>query len=335
MLTGELKLRRLIREFILFEKNQQEHFKKPLDCEIVIAQIDQEKMCEIYDYFNDNSIEDKDILNISASDEGADRFEEISIDSDSEEVKDAFKNSRYSSIELKKSDSVIEALTSVFKFNFKNCDLSENCAIVCVKPQPGNFDKFTGISFDSSDNYKSQIKNQKFEDLDEMNWFLHDLHHHQSGIESSGYDNLSSKAIAGEEGVKKIKNKYNVDKSGKEGIASHIKDKSALYRYDSSGYWIEVIGLFFRKIKYTSGVGSRDIWASIYSFCLNKMSKPEDAFRINFRIVNDPKDSSKRTLVSPTENKNLQQFFKICKETVDKNSKISRVKKERIYIWFV
>ena len=238
-------------------------------------------------------------------------------------------------VELKKNDRVIEALTSVFNFNFKNCNLSENCAIVCVKPQPGNFDKFTGISFDFSDTYKSQIKNQKFEDSDEMNWFLHDLHHHQSGIESSGYDNLSAKAISGDEGIKKIKNRYSLDQSGKAGIASHIKDKSALYRYDTSGYWIEVIGLFFKKIKYTSGVGARDIWASIYSFCLNKMSKPEDAFRIDFRIVNDLKDSSKRTLVSPTENIKLQQFLKICKETVDKNSKISNVKKGRIYIWFV
>ena len=45
----------------------------------------------------------------------------------------------------------------------------------------------------------------------------------------------------------------------------------------------------------------------------SKMSKPEDAFRIDFRIVNDLKDSSKRTLVSPTENIKLQQFKLLIK----------------------
>lgn len=42
------------------------------------------------------------------------------------------------------------------------------------------------------------------------------------------------------------------------------------------------------------------------------MSKPEDTFRIDFRIVNDLKDSSKRTLVSPAENIKLQQFLRNC-----------------------
>lgn len=299
MRITESRLRKVIRNILLRERNFKKHFKKPFDYDLVIFDhLKEEKKAHpvnIFLYFKkkENNLWDN-VFDIKSNDS-------INKDSSTEDIKNSLSNSRLSILELKKSKEVIKVLKDKFDFNFSNCDLSDDNPILCI---PAVLGDDVNIRKDYSDQVK-QVFTQSFEDSEDMNWFIHDEHHHDAETSSSGNETIMF-----------------------DNISSDVKPYTDDFRI-----YTEAMLSFFKKIGYTKGIRKSnhwDVWPSIYSYCLTSMKSKEDANKIDFTKIENTLNynHSKSTYENYTkeESEEIQKFLSNCYETVHKNSKLSRHK---------
>ena len=331
-------LRRLIREVlkehmkeeIVLERNQPNLLKKSLPYDLLIANISKKTMAKIYSDFSDKSLANNFInANIGSPDLEYDPA------ASKEDNYNAFLESGFSLIELKKNSKVTNRLTHYYNFDFSNCNLNDDKPILCTPVDGflGDNSNYNASLNNLSVNQKKEdmIKNQVIKDLEGWNWAAHDFHHGETAMYSSGGDFIDTSRISGR-GLPD----YEAPQTGYEYMDSH-----APYRYrwphgesnqgeKISNYWLALIGFYFNKTGFTKGVRNNDIWASVYSYCLTKMSGPEDAYKMDFTIVNEP---GKRTLIAGRgEIKELQDFFANAYKTVAKRSLLNNLKDNTIYI---
>ena len=326
-------LRRYIKEVItISERNQPNLLKKSLPYDLLIADINNITMSRIYvDFQNSNLIDSF----IDASTGSAD----VSYDDNSsiEENSNALLDSSFSLIKLKKNKNTIKHLKNNYSFNFKNCNLNDRKPILCAPVNAFGGDNSAHVSAINNAEFVEKkeelIKNQTIKDLEDWNWAAHDLHHGETAISTDGDRFIDTNSISSTN----LPN-YNAPQTGIEYMDKHAP---SLYQWPHGetnrgakirDYWLTLIGFYFNKIRFTRGVGgvANDIWASIYAYCLTKMSRPEDAYDIDFTIVNEP---GKRTLiVGKGEIKKLQVFFANAYTTVHKYSMLSNLKDNIIYI---
>ena len=163
-------------------------------------------------------------------------------------------------------------------------------------------------------------ENLKFIELDDWNWAAHDYHHGEVRIDTKGKEFIDISKIGGKD-TKRIITGY---KGPKNTGYEYMDKKQSLVVSDE--YWLKVIGLYFDKIGFTKGASGIDVWPSIYSYCLTKMSSENDAYKIDFSIVNE---KGKRSLITSSgEYKNLKEFFKAAYKNVHNFSTLSRFSSE-------
>ena len=305
MLIRERELRRLIRKsFLLRERNFKKHFKKPFDYDLVIFDhLKEEKKAHPVNIFLYFKKEENDLWDNVLDIKSNKSIFNNSIDKDfsTEDIKRSLSDAKLSILELKKSKEVIKVLKDKFDFNFSNCNLSDDNPILCV---PAVLGDDVNIRKDYNDQVK-QVFTQSFESNEDMNWLIHDEHHHDAGTSSGGeelfmFDNISS----------------------------DIKPYTDDFRI-----YTEAMLSFFIKIGFTKGIRSSnhwDVWPSIYSYCLTSMKSKKDANKIDFtkieNTLNYNHTKGEYESYTKEESQKIQMFLSNCYETVHKNSKLSRSK---------
>lgn len=315
-------LKKYIKEVLMInERNQPGLLKKSFDYDLLIADLTPKKMAAIYKNFQDDSLIDNFITAKTGS-------PDVRYDSSNsvEANIDALEESRFSLIKLKKNETVIKYLRDYFKFNFSNCNLSDNAPILCMPADSLGGENGAIIYTMKRDKKKEDLlKNQAIKELEDWNWAAHDFHHGETMIRTDGGENRDESRIMGKKGPYY----FSSQKTGYEYMDRHASNspgKSGII----DDYWLTLIGFYFNKIGFTRGVGYLDIWVSVYSYCLTKMSGPEDAYNMDFTIVNEP--GKKNLILGKGEIKALQDFFASSYETVQKYSGLNKYKDGIIYI---
>ena len=327
-------LEKYIREvLIISERNQPKLLKKSIDGDLLIANITSESLSNIYLEFQSPDLVDSFVKC------DADRSNSLNNAKSIEEKVNTIKRSRFSIIELLKNDKVIAHLKDNHNFNFSNCNVEDNKPIFCIPANALMGDNTASINRGNLNKKQSKlIKNQSIEDPEDWNWAAHDLHHGEISINTDGKKFLDTAKISttGLEKTSSDKTRYEYMDRYFSGI-NRLKSSSAPLgrrilrkkKEEIKDFWLIVIGFYFNKIGFTKGVSRLDIWASIYSYCLTKMSSSEDAYNIDFRVINE---KDKMVLVDEKGNKQLQDFFANAYLTVRKNSLLNNLKDNRIYI---
>jgi len=326
MLITENELRIIIRE-ILLERNQPNLLKKQLPYDLLIANLNSRIISEIYRDFQNKTLIDSFIdASTGSADVGYDDLDSL------EEKAAALNESQFSLIKLKKNNKVIKHLKNIFGFNFANCNLNDNKPIFCIPANSlrGDSSNITSPAL-ANKKISDLLKNQAIKDLEDWNWAAHDFHHGEIALATDGDQFIDSSKISGDRLID-----YDAPRTGYEYMDSHA-NFNIYGSYKGYGpkptirdYWMKLIGFYFNKTGFTRGVANVDIWASVYSYCLTKMSRPEDAYKIDFTIVNEP---GKRTLIAGKgEIKELQDFFANAYETVQKYSMLNNLEDGIIYI---
>lgn len=328
MRITESRLRRIIRSVLLQERNQPNLLKKSYPYDLLIANLNSEVMSEIYEDFQDDDLVDNFI---SASTGSADYS--YSVANDVEENVAALRSSEFSLLELKKSEEVITHLEDYYEFNFSNCNVRDSKPIFCLA-----VNKLTGdftSKLNSPDKFRKKVsnllKNQIIRELEDWNWAAHDFHHGEVAIETDD-DSFLDPSRVSSIGL----TDYESPQTGYEYMDKHAESLPHYFQIGIGDkpkvkdYWLTLIGFYFNKIGFTRGVSGNDIWASINSYCLTRMSGPEDAYEMDFTIVNEP--GKRNLVVGRGEIKELQKFFANAYKTVHKYSLLSNLKDNRIYI---
>ena len=292
---------------------------KPFDYDLLIANLNKYKIANIYYAFQEDTLKDS-FVDISMSSSYYTR-PTINKEDDKKSIyKKITTHGNVVKLVLKKNKETIEFLKEKpYEFNFSNCNLSDNKPILCINKQLG--DSFKSEKNEEEQNKKImiQLKDQKFIELDDWNWAAHDYHHAEAGIDTGGKDFIDISKIGGKES-KRITGYKGPKNTGYEYID---KEQNLVVSED---YWLKVIGLYFNKTGFTKGVSGKDIWASIYAYCLTKMSSEDDASKIDFSIVNE---KGKRPLIiGEGSRKNLVKFFKAAYKNVHNFSTLSRFSSE-------
>ena len=317
-------LEKYIREILrITERNQPNLLKKSYPYDLLIANINEKTMGEIYEDFQDSTLIDSFIdVSTGSADVGYD------IENSVEENVEAISDCRFTLIKLKKNVDVITHLKDYYEFNFSNCNLSDNKPIFCVPAR--------ALSIGDNSNMLSQseyfrrinklVKDQAIKDLESWNWAAHDFHHGETAINKGGDEFIDTGRIQGS-GLPR----YDSPQTGYEYMDVDNEDWGRGSKPKKvRDYWMTLIGFYFNKIGFTRGVSGLDIWASVYAYCLTKMSCPEDAYDMDFTVVNEP--GKKTLVVGKGEIKELQKFFANAYVTVHKHSLLNNLKDGIIYI---
>ena len=245
---------------IVVERNFKKHFKKPFDYDLVMFDNKKSIPHDIYLHFKDDEVLWKNVLDIKV-DNNSEKKDNSRVNKEDEEdiVRNSLMISRFSSIELKKNKEVIQELEKEFGFNFKNCNLSDNKPILCINGALGDFLK--GRDRKKAKYGEKQAHYQDFQSNEDINWFLHDEHHHDAQISSDSKDQIHRRKVSDDKNI-------SVD---------DINDYTRFY--------LTILFKYFEKTGYTKGIGmwdEADIWPSIYAYCLNMMENSKDAFKIDF-----------------------------------------------------
>lgn len=321
-------LKKYISELIkLNERNMSKLLKKPFDYDLLIASLSQNKLASLYKTFQEESLKDC-FVSVTLNSGG---YQKVSI-TNSDKKDDIYKKIRdhgkVTTLVLKKNKKTINKLKeNPYNFNFKNCNLKDNKPILCITTQLGDSFQLAQYSFGSDEDKKkekervlNQLEHQKFTELDDWNWAAHDFHHGEVRIDTKGEEFIDVSRIAGKDS-ERLKSKYKPSLSGYD-----FMDKRQT-TVITDEYWLKVIGLYFDKIEFTKGVDGIDIWPSIYSFCLTKMSSENDAEKMDIGSVVNEK--GKRPLVvGEGERTNLRKFFKAAYKNVHNFSTLSRFSSE-------
>ena len=320
-------LKNYIKEMLILERNQPNLLKKQLPHDLLIANLNPRIISEIYKDFQNKDLIDSFIDAFTGS-------TDVSYDdSDSiEEKVAALRESQFSLVKLKKNNKTIKHLKNRFGFNFDNCNLNDNKSIFCIPANilRGDNQNITSLASDNN-KISDLLKNQAIKDIEDWNWAAHDFHHGEIAIATDGDKFIDDSRISST----RLSN-YSAPQTGYSYMDLHAPSR---YKWPHGttnkgekirDYWMTLIGFYFNKIGFTRGVANQDIWASVYAYCLTKMSSPEDAYEIDFTIVNEP---GKRTLiVGKGEILQLQKFFANAYETVHKYSMLSNLEDNIIYI---
>lgn len=316
-------LEKYIREVIIIsERNQPNLLKKSYPYDLLIANINEKTMGEIYEDFQDSTLIDSFIdVSTGSADVGYD------INNSVEENVEAISDCRFTLIKLKKNVDVITHLKDYYSFNFSNCNLSDNKPIFCVPASALSTGDNSNI-LSQAENFKrinKLVKDQAIKDLESWNWAAHDFHHGETAIATSGDTFIDTRKIGS--GLPA----YDSPQTGYEYMDANTADLGRGSKPKKiRDYWMTLIGFYFNKIGFTRGVHSLDIWASVYAYCLTKMSCPEDAYDMDFTVVNEP--GKKTLVVGKGEIKELQRFFANAYVTVHKHSLLNNLKDGIIYI---
>ena len=316
-------LEKYIREVVIIsERNQPNLLKKSYPYDLLIANINSETMGEIYKDFQDRTLKDS-FVDVSTGNADVSYDIKNSVEANVEVISDC----RFSLIKLKKNSKVITHLKDYYEFDFSNCNLSDNKPIFCV---PAG-----ALSIGDNSNMLSQaeyhrrvnklVKDQAIEDLESWNWAAHDFHHGETAIATGGIDFIDTHKISGGH-----LSDYRAPLTGYEYMDGHTTDWGRGSKPKIRDYWMALIGFYFNKIGFTRGVSDLDIWASVYAYCLTKMSCPEDAYKIDFKIVNEP--GKKALIIGEGPQKELRDFFANAYITVHKYSLLNNLKDGIIYI---
>ena len=318
-------LKSYIREVLMMnERNQLGLLKKPFSYDLLIADLSSTVMAEIYEDFQSDDLKDSFVSMSSSSAETSFNFGDVN---KFEEIIDA----NQSLIVLKKNEVVIEHLNSDYSFDFSNCDLSDSAPLLCVPAISLLGDVASGSSVEAESIIKIEmLKNQKIKDPEGWNWAAHDLHHGETSMATQVDTNINTGRIS-----KKALPSYRAPKTDHAYMDAHASKTMGRYSVSEGipDYWLVVIGYYFNKIGFTKGVANRDIWPSIYSYCLTKMSGSEDAYKMDFTIVNEP--GKKNLILGKGEIKVLQDFFAGAYKTVHENSFLNKLEDGRIYIAYM
>lgn len=305
---------------LISERNQPHLVKKPYPYDLLIADLSPKVAAKIYKDFQDERLSSNLIFfDAVVMGEG---FNDN--DFSPEENYQLFLDANFSIIQLKKNKLVIDYLKNNFNFNFNNCNLNDSKPILCVPARSLMGDTSNAHKI-SQDSLRKMIKDQTIENLEQWNWAAHDFHHGETALNTLGDTFIDKSKIS------------NIDLPAYESPLTGYEymDKHSSYsHYDQKSkikdYWLTLIGLYFNKIGFTRGVEKNDIWASIYAYCLNKMSSAEDAYNIDFKVVNE---AGKKTLiVGKGEIKVLQDFFYNAYKTVHTWSYLDSLSDNSIYI---
>tara|TARA_Y100000592_G_C5464044_1_gene315644 strand:+ start:46 stop:1035 length:990 start_codon:yes stop_codon:yes gene_type:complete len=312
---------------VIYERNQPNLLKKLLNSDLLIVDLNSKTMSEIYSAFHSKYLKDSFISVSSSSDGGSSESYDKNLSV--EENKEIISENRFTLIKLKKNEKTVDYLENNFNFDFSNCS-DDNKPIFCIPVSALSGDNSSSVNKKSWLLKKDMIlRNQAIEELEDWNWATHDLHHGETGIATKGDIFIDPGSIENKVGL----TYYNAPLSGYDYLdnqSREITNKSDKKENVISNYWLKIIGLYFNKIGFTKGVSRLDIWASIYSYCLNRMSSAEDAYAMDFKVVNEP---GKRTLIiGKGEIKELQDFFASAYETVQKKSLLSNLEDGIIYI---
>lgn len=276
---------------VLLERNYEEFFKKPFDYELLISDYGPKEIADIYRTFKkiDKYRHDTSVKTSSLADVGSEDEEEHLYDVESHDnFIDIYAN-RLSSIRsqikltLPKDEFIINKLKEDFGFEFSESSLKDNKPILFIPS--GDIGNFL---------IKNINKINKIQTADDMNWVLHDLGHFDEFVDN--YGDPGENNVPGVD-LRRITTPY---------MKTRTFNNKYLDQASSHSYWGGILSAWFNKIKYTKDVSADDIAPSIYSYCLNVMNKPEDAYLLDFRIVNEDEDV---VVVSPAENKYLRNFF--------------------------
>ena len=301
----EKYIREALSSVVISERNYPQFFKKPFDYELLVFDYGAKEISEIYRALKKSEHGDSVSVEVSSlDDDGFEPEEEnYSLDSRSaEEIIDKRADVisqvyRQLKLTVPKTDSVIAFLENRFNFEFSDTSVRDNKPVVIVNSSEIG-------SFIRGNKGKNHVK-----DLYGMSWILHDFGHLEDFTHGSG---------EGAPGVnsKNLKTNY-------------MKTKTYINKYlneaEKTSYWKGIISAWFNKIGYTPDVSSRDIEPSIYAYCLSGMSSAEDAYNMNFRILNDDENV---VVVSPAENRWLQKFFANTYKTVHADAIFSRFDSE-------
>ena len=293
----EKYIREALSSVVISERNYPQFFKKPFDYELLVFDYGAKEISEIYRTLKKSEHGESVSVEVSfIDDDGFDEEEEESVSG--EEIIDKRADmlshvSRQIKLTVPKSDSIINFLEDRFNFEFSDTSVRDNKPLVIVNSSEiGSF-----IRGNKGKNY--------VEDLYGMSWILHDFGHLEDFMYGSG---------EGAPGV----NSKNLN-------TNYIKTKTYINKYlneaEKTSYWKGIISAWFNKIGYTPDVSGRDIEPSIYAYCLSEMSSSEDAYNMNFRILNNDENV---VVVSPAENRWLQKFFANTYNRVHAESTFSR-----------
>ena len=241
MLITENELRNIIRE-ILLERNQPNLLKKALPYDLLIADINSDKMSHIYEDFQNSNLIDSFI---DASTGSADVAYDI--DGSVENNAEALSESQFSLIKLKKNNKVIKHLRDNYSFNFRNCNLSDSKPIFCIPVKAlGGDNSIIRNPLEASKAVSEILKNQAIEDLEGWNWAAHDFHHGETAIDTDGDTFLDDSKISDY----RLRD-YNAPQTGYEYMDRHA-NFNVYGRYRGYGpkptikdYWMKLIGFYF------------------------------------------------------------------------------------------